>query len=153
PDGRRFAATRDWNDGRSDVVVVTMRSGRARVVPHARAGDLYCWLDDRTVLLMRGSFKQGFRWEGYRLDGSRHRVNPGVDASTVTRLVLELSPDHRSAAGVECGSCPFIVLHGGVPRIVWKGHMAISQAWSPDSQWVAFSVPRGGRTQKGTWIV
>jgi dipeptidyl aminopeptidase/acylaminoacyl peptidase len=152
PDGRLFATTRDFNDGPSDVVVVTVGTDRVQVIPHG--GEIVGWLDARTVLLMRGSRPETTHWVGYRLDGSRHRVDLGVDAPTVRRLTLQPSPDFRSAAGSQCLACPFVGLHRGVVRVLWTGaHLPDAMTWSPDSRWIAFTVRRGGPTQRGTWLV
>jgi hypothetical protein len=152
PDGRHIVARRVYNDGRIDIAVITLKTGEVTMIPGSRRLGLDGWLDARTLLLDARSRDGTQRWVAYRLDGRRTPAHIPIDLATMSKLVLEPSPDFRSAAGAECIWCPFIVLHGGVPRIVWKGHPPMDQAWSPDSRWIAFTV-RGNTATRGVWVV
>ena len=151
-DGRHIVARRVYNDEHDDIALITVRTGVVRVLAGSKGLGLDGWLDARTLLLDARSRDGRARWVADRLDGKRTPAHLAIDASTVARLVLEPSPDYRSAAGSQCIWCPFIVLHGGVPRVVWTGHPPMDQAWSPDSRWIAFTV-RGNKATRGVWVV
>jgi hypothetical protein len=152
PDGGRLAVTRQANDGTSQISIVSAETGAVIDEPGSTGGVFEGWLDSHTLLVMTGAFSPSGRvhWAAVGLDGSQSKPHVGVDPTAASRL--STAPDFSAAAGSECLRCPLVVSTGGTTRTVWTGKLPVSQAWSPDSRWIAFSV-RGGQSTAGTWIV